>query len=162
MLIWTNYVVAERGSVTDAECDKYCHCRNCQTNITHKHTHTQTHMCITTYAFAQLPTDKNTHTFTQVQMCACLRRAFTNHSGAGDGLPPPNRHTGFNNEVQISLFADTFSAFLPLSFVLLVKNAHKPDREIKRENIPSFFWFSVLKMAKFFSLWNFKNWAYSH
>ena len=37
MLIWTNYEVVERGSVTDAECDKYCHCCHCQTNITHKH-----------------------------------------------------------------------------------------------------------------------------
>lgn len=59
MLIWTNYVVVERGSVTDAECDKYCLCRNCQTDITH------THICIKTYAFAQL----HTHTLTYLHKC---------------------------------------------------------------------------------------------
>lgn len=55
MLIWTNYVVAERGSVTDAECDKYCHCGNCQTNITRKH------MRIMPYAFAQLHKHADKH-----------------------------------------------------------------------------------------------------
>lgn len=59
MLIWTNYVVVERGSVTDTECDKYCLCRNCQTDITHTHTY----ICITTYAFAQL------HTLTYLHKC---------------------------------------------------------------------------------------------
>lgn len=72
MLIWTNYVVVERGSVTDAECDKYCLCRNCQTDITHTHTY----ICITTYAFAQLHTHAYILTLTQVQSA----RAFNKHS----------------------------------------------------------------------------------
>ena len=140
MLIWTNYVVAERGSVTDAECDKYCHCRNCQTNITHKHTHTNTHVhydiCICTITHRQ----KHSHFHTSANV-RVLETCIHEPQRCWQRPPRPslNQHTGFNNEVQISLFADTFSAFLPLSFVLLVKNAHKPDREIKRENILSFF-----------------------
>lgn len=72
MLIWTNYVVAERGSVTDAECDKYCHCRNCQTNITHARAHTDTHthlhynICICTITHAHRQTLAHTNTYTQV------------------------------------------------------------------------------------------------
>ena len=131
--------------------------------ISHTNTHTHKHTCALRHM--HLHNYPQTKTLTLSHKCKCAR-AWDVHSRTTAVLvtacPPPNRHTGFNNEVQISLFADTFSAFLPLSFVLLVKNAHKPDREIKRENIPSFFWFSVLKMAKFFSLWNFKNWAYSH
>ena len=75
MLIWTNYVVAERGSVTDAECDKYCHCRNCQTNITHARTHTHTH----TRALQHMHwrnytrTQTNTYILTLTHKCKCAR-----------------------------------------------------------------------------------------
>lgn len=116
MLIWTNYVVAERGSVTDAECDKYCHCRNCQTNITHTHTNTHVHydicICTITHAHRQ---HLDANTYTQVQMCACLQHAFTHNSSAGDGLPP-NQHTGFNNEVEKLFVCRYFFCLSPSVF----------------------------------------------
>lgn len=87
MLIWTNYVVAERGSVTDAECDKYCQCRNCQTNITHKH------MCIIPYVFAELHRHTDTCMRTLTHKCKCAR-ACNLHSHTAAVLvtacPPTN------------------------------------------------------------------------
>lgn len=96
-------------------------------------------------------TQTNTYILTLTHKCKCAR-ACNMHSHTTAVLVTaclPTNTQGLTMKSKSSLFADTFSASLPLSFVLLVKNAHKQEGKIKRKkNILSIFLIQCVGVAK--------------
>lgn len=107
--------------------------------VSHTSVHTNAHLhylCVC--VCAQLHTYKHMHTkmYTQVQMCALLRHAFTHNSRTDDSLPPPppSTNTRFNNEVE-KLFVCRSFFWLSLSvFYTSASECTQTIQRIKGEN----------------------------